>query len=103
MSEDQKPTIEPEVGRLITPDEMADAFTVPAFSVNRWFIQPVGSGMRIAFAEDVPRTDEKYFRTAVTLSNQDAVKLYKLLERMLKPFEDATAAMKAATEAQGDG
>ena len=103
MSEDQKPTIEPGVGKLLTAVEMAESFSVPSLSTNRWFIQPIGSNIRIAFAESPPGTDKVFFRVAVTLSNQEAVNFYKLLEQMLKPFEDATAALRAAAEAQKDG
>ena len=102
MPEDKQPTIDPKIGKLLTPDEVAMAYAVPALSANRFFIQPVASGARIAFGEHVPGSDDIQFRIAVTLSNEDAVQLYKLLQHMMREFEEALTAHTEEAKAQAD-
>lgn len=103
MPDDNEPKIDPRIGKLIPAQEMEEAFTVPSLSANRFFIQPVSSGARMAFGEQVPGSDQIHFRVAVTLSNEDAVQLYRLLQHMLKEFEEALAASARDAEAQADG
>ena len=103
MPDQNKPSIDPRIGKLIPAQEMEEAFTVPSLSANRYFIQPVSSGARIAFGEQVPGSDKIHFRVAVTLSNEDAVQLYKLLQHMLKEFEEAPAVGAGDAQVQADG
>lgn len=102
MPEKKTRPIPPSIGRAVSSQEMEDAFVVPALSANRYFLQPVTSGVRIAFGEVIPGTEKHYFRVAVTLSNYDAVQLYKLIQHMVKPFEDAAADGEEGTKAQED-
>lgn len=102
MSNDE-PTLDPRVGRLISPEEMDTAFAVPALSANRFFVQPTASGMRIAFGENAFGSENIYFRVAVTLSRQDSVELYKLLQHMLRPFEKEQAKRQQSAEAEENG
>ena len=102
MPNDNERQIDPSIGKLLTPEEVAMAYSVPALSANRYYIQPVASGARIAFGEHVPGSDNIQFRIAVTLSNEDAVQLYKLLQHVLQDFEDAAAAAAREAEAKAD-
>ena len=98
MSEEE-PTLDPRVGRILTPEEMEPAFRVPSLSADRFVVQPVSSGLRIAFGELAHGPDNVYFRVAVTLSRQDSVNLYKLLQHMLRPFEEEQASTEQHPEA----
>ena len=62
------------------------AFAGPAPGVN-WFVATLGpTGLRLAFIEeDVTQTP--HFRAAVTMHPQDGVKLYKMLQDLLKKIE----------------
>lgn len=103
MPNEPTPTIDPRYGRLLTPQEVEPSFTVPAFSANKFIIQPVEMGMRIAFGEEAPNTATTYYRFAVTFSNRDAVQLYRVLKDALKDYEDAVAATERQDGALGDG
>ena len=102
MPEDNERQIDPSIGKLLTPEEVAMAYSVPALSANRFYLQPVASGTRIAFGEHVPGSDNIQFRVAVTLSNEDGVQLYKLLQHMLQEFEEAAATIAQEAEAKAD-
>ena len=100
---EEEPTLDPQFGRILPAAEMETAYTVPSLSVNRWFIQPTSSGMRLAFGETAPGTPNIYWRVAITLTHRDAVRLYNLLEHMMTPFEKAQAAKEDRAEAREDG
>lgn len=102
MPEEKSRPIDPNVGREVSSQEMEDAFVVPALSANRYFLQPVTSGVRIAFGEVIPGTEKNYFRVAVTLSHYDAIQLYKLIQHMVKPFEDDATEREEDARVQED-
>lgn len=67
--------------------EKREAFSGPAANVTK-VLCTVGPAVRLAFMElDV--FGKPHFRSAVSLHFQDAIELRKLLERVLKPMEDA--------------
>lgn len=70
------------------------AFSGPAVLANRFFVSLGPHGVRIAFVEQGPNTASN-FRTAVALSMQDAMGLYRVLRDMLKEPEAALEAMMA--------
>ena len=103
MPEEDDLTGYPPYYRSLTPEEVEPSFTVPSFSVNQFVVQPMDMATRIAFGEQAPDTTETYYRFAVTLSNQKAVQLYKVLKISLRKYEEALAATGQQTEAEGDG
>jgi hypothetical protein len=62
----------------------------PAPFANRFYIS-IGAFARIAFAEQSGPGKEPHFRSAVSLSIQDAVALAELLKALLRPAETALA------------
>ena len=100
---EEEPTLDPQFGSILPAEEMEPAYMVPSLSVNRWFIQPTSSGIRLAFGETAAGTPNIYWRVAITLAPQDAVRLYKLLEHMMIPFEKTQAAKEGRAEAREDG
>ena len=103
MPKEPEPTIDPRYGRLLTPQEVEPSFTIPAFAANKFIVQPVEMGMRIAFGEEAPNTTTTYYRFAVTFSNRDAVQLYRVLKDALQAYENAVAAAEQPDEASRDG
>ena len=84
--------------------ELEEAFSIPAPSANRFFLHLGGGGLRIAFAEQVPGSKKLFVRSAVVLTQEDAGQLYKIVQEMIKPFEDALKVAQAAHEkTQKDG
>ena len=62
------------------------AFMGPAPAVNRFFASFAPTGLRLAFLEE--GTDATpYFRAAVTMSPQDGIGLYKMLQVALHDIE----------------
>ena len=96
-------TIDPDVGKSLTQQETEEAFAVPAFLSNRFFIHPVASGVRVAFGEQPPGSENNHFRVAVLLSHPDAVQLYRLLQHMVGPHEAELAEQDGNAERQKDG
>jgi len=81
-----------------TPTEEDVAYLGPALFSNRFSIS-IASVVRIAFSEqEFGTTKTPHFRTAVTLSHQDAIQLYQLLERMLKPYKEQLDALSKETK-----
>ena len=106
MPEEKAHTIDPRHGRPLTPEEVAPSFSVPAFTANKFVVQPMDVTIRIAFGEEAPNTTTTYYRFAVTLSNRDAVNLYHVLKDSLSAYEDAGKAIAEAgqqAEAPSDG
>jgi len=72
----------------------------PALLSNRVVVSVGPFGVRIAFTEQQAGggEDTAEFRTAVVMSHEDGIRLYKLLDQLLKPVETAIAAAKADSE-----
>jgi hypothetical protein len=68
--------------------EMEVANSGPAILSNRFFVTLGQSGIRIAFTEQIAPEKPSAFRTAVALSFQDGIALYKLLQVVLKEVEE---------------
>lgn len=92
MTDEQLPQLPPEENELM--------FSGPAVLSNKFYVALGPVGARITFAEQSPETSPK-FRTAVVLPFQDAIELYKLLSKMLKPIEEALAGATPKGEANG--
>jgi len=100
----------PETGSLnmdVTPAPVNDAdlgvaYEGAAVYANRFFVS-IGPVARIAFAEQNGPDKKVFFRTAVSLSMQDAVALAHILADLVKPFEsrldEALAAARTAKPA----
>jgi hypothetical protein len=89
---------ESEIPARVAPTDAqnAAAFAGPAPGINR-FVATLGpSGLRIAFMEE-DITLAPHFRAAVTMHPQDGVRLYKMLQDLLKELEAALAQMEAAS------
>ena len=99
---EEEPTLDPQFGRILSAEEMEPTYMVPSLSVNRWFIQPTSSGIRLAFGETAAGTPNIYWRVAITLAPQDAVRLYKLLQHMVRPFDETQSTKEGVSEAQKD-
>lgn len=77
---------ESEDRREVTDDELDVAFAGAAPGANRFILTLGPTGVRIAFLEENSK-GRVYFRNAITLHPQDGIKLYKLLQGMLKDIE----------------
>ena len=95
MSEEQDVFMGP-----VSADELEESFSIPAPSANRFFLNLGRGGVRIAFAEQVPGSKKLFLRSAVVLAAPDAVQLYKIVQRIIKPFEDALKIEDAQKMAQ---
>lgn len=100
MSDERDPALDPRVGKILTPQEIEHSFSVPSLAVNKWNIQPISGGLRIAFGERAPNTTTDYWRVAITVSLFDATNLYKLLQHMVKSFEESQAEQGADSAAR---
>jgi hypothetical protein len=73
-----------------TKEDIAVAFSGPALLANRSYVSLMPTGVRVAFAERPPE-GQTVFRTAVSLSFQDAIVLYRILREAVKKPEAALA------------
>ena len=73
--------------RLVTEQENRISFSGPAPGANRFYITIGQPGVRIAFCEAIPDTEDVAFRAAVTLHPLDAIQLHKVLKRLIDPIE----------------
>ena len=103
MSEENDSTVDPRYGRHLTPEEVGPSFTAPSYFANKFVIQPLDVITRIAFGEQAPNMDVAHYRFAVTLSNQDAVALYRVLKDSMRGYEEAAAALAGQAKAEEDG
>lgn len=67
--------------------EMDAMMSGSAIYANRFVALTTPSGVRVAFMETVPESDEFHFRSAVLLSYQDAIELRNLLSGIVEPVE----------------
>jgi hypothetical protein len=72
---------------FVSEKETDASFSGGAILTNRFTVSLVASGIRIAFLEKYA-PEKPAFRTAVTMSVQDGIALYKVLQRMLKNAEE---------------
>jgi len=77
-----------------TADELEVAYSGPAPGANKFIITIGQPGVRIAFTEKHPFTDQVFFRSAVTMHPVDAIALYKILESMLAGLEGTFQAIQ---------
>ena len=80
---------EPKLGEVkpVSDRELEIAFSGLAAASNRFFISLRPGGVRIAFTEQRGPDREPVFRSAVMLSMQDGIALYRMLSEMLKDVE----------------
>lgn len=91
----------PRVGAPVTASELDASFSIPAPLVNKFIVHTSVTGIRIAFAEEVPNGGTRYFRSAVNLSMADAVQLYQILQEVMEPIINE-ASRKATDPADGE-
>ena len=72
-----------------TDEQMKVAFSGPSYAANKFIITISQSGVRMAFTELTPNSDDVSFRTSVTMHPLDAIQLRRVLSVMLKDFETA--------------
>jgi hypothetical protein len=73
--------------RALTKEEFNVSNSGPAILTNRFYIAYGAWGVRIAFAEQQVEDTPAAFRTAVVMSIQDGIALYKSLQQLLKEPE----------------
>ena len=78
----------PRIGAPVTGSELDASFSIPAPLVNKFIVHTSVTGIRIAFAEEVPNGGTRYYRSAVNLSMADAVQLYQILQEVMQPIVD---------------
>ena len=71
----------------VTPEQLKVAFSGPSYAANKFFITIGQTGVRIAFTEITPNSEDVSFRTSVTMHPLDAIQLRRVLSLMLKDFE----------------
>jgi len=84
--------------RSATEAELSVANSGPAVLANRFYVSVGPQGPRIAFAEQITEQTLPVFRTAVIMSVQDGIALYKVLQGLLK--ESEAALQKSTSEHQ---
>jgi len=75
-----------KIRRDVSDEELDIAYSGPAPGANRFFVTMGSTGVRLAFAEESSR-GKVYFRNAVTLHPEDAIRLYRLIQDLLKDVE----------------
>ena len=80
----------------VSEHDLDVAYEGAALHANRFFVS-VGPTVRIAFAEQNGPKEKVFFRSAVSLSQQDAVALTRVLTDMVKPFEGQLEAKGSPT------
>ena len=71
----------------VAPEEVREAYKIPAPGANKFIVTVGQPGVRITFGEIHKDIDLPVFYSAVTLHPIDAISLYKLLGEMLKDIE----------------
>lgn len=69
---------------IISELEKQVAFSGSAVFSNRFYVTLNSSGVRIAFTERSDHDANPVFRTAVLMSFQDSIELYKVLQNVLE-------------------
>lgn len=67
----------------VTTQELDRSFSVPTLMANRFMLNAMGGGIRIAFAENPGPDFPDYFRYAVLISREDAESLRDVLTDIL--------------------
>ena len=91
----------PRISAPVTASELNASFSPPAPLVNKFIVHTSVTGVRIAFAEEVPGGGTRYFRAAVNLSMADAVQLYQILQEIMQPIVGGPS-RKATGPTDGD-
>lgn len=94
MSETTGAASPPEGVGGVSKSEADVANSGPAPWTNK-FIVSLGAAVRVAFLEQGSPNEPLFFRSAVTMSHQDAIALKTLLNRMLADVEKQIEAAKA--------
>ena len=79
----------PAIVQPVTDEQLKVAFSGPSYAANKFFITIGQSGVRMAFTEMTPNSEDVSFRTSVTMHPLDAIQLRRVLSVMLKDFEKA--------------
>ena len=91
-----------EVATVASEEEMEMALSGPAIYSNKVLINAGAGGVKLTFAETQAEGKKSYFRSAVMLSYQDAINLWKVLREQLKiPEEQIEKAKEAESAANG--
>ncbi len=89
---------DPKQRVAVSETELDIANSGPALLSNRFYVTVAPFGVRIAFTEQSNPQKPPAFRTAVVMSIQDGIALYKLMQDLLKEAEASIE--KAKAEAQ---
>ena len=84
-----------EVTSDVTAEDVNVAFSGPAHLANQFIVACVPAGVRIAFCEQASPETTARFRSAVVLSLQDGIALYRLLQEALQEPEAALRRLEA--------
>ena len=72
-----------EGARAVTEDELAKIWQHPALFVNRSFVSPIGTNVRISFGED-SAGQPLAVRAAVVMSVADFMALHELMKQIME-------------------
>ena len=83
-----------EVTSNVTAEDVNAAFSGPAHLANQVIVARGSAGVRISFCEqDSPETTPR-FRSAVFLSFEDGIALYRMLQEALRETEAALSELE---------
>lgn len=80
---EEKSQVEP-----VSDEDVENSYEVPATYVNRFFVT-VGLNTRITFSEQRSPDKKVHLRGAIVMTHQDAISLWKVLQKVLAPIEEA--------------
>lgn len=88
----------------VTPEQLKIAYSGPSFASDKFIVTIGQTGVRIAFGENTPDSQDMNLRTSVTMHPLDAIRLRRLLTAMLKQYEsDWVSAGALPPEGNSDG
>jgi hypothetical protein len=91
-----------EIKVQVSEAELAVVNSGPAILTNRFYVTIAPYGVRIAFTERTSKEQIPAFRTAVVMSIQDGISLYKLLQNQLREAEASIEKAKAEAQSKKD-
>ena len=71
----------------VSPQQMEELFRGPSLACNKFFLTISPAGIRFTFTESAPNSDIANFRTSVTMDPVEAIRVKRLLSRVLKDLE----------------
>jgi hypothetical protein len=86
--------------QTVSDTELAVTVAGPAVLTNKFFVGIGPHGVRVTFAEQTGPTMPPVFRSAVVMSLQDGIALYRLLQELLA---DAEKHIESAASPAGNG